>query len=292
MQSITTILTILIFLITFLSVFFELSYRQSKKAWLQSLKNKDTLPTTKSLKHLAEKLNWPAGVVLPTIFNYKHIQTLLQKSGRPFNLTIKNFITLHRLLSDFGLLLAIFVFFTTGNHWTGLFLAITFWFLLAYLPVLWLKALINRRTQNFNRYFSSFIDMLSLTVNAGMSFENALFFVADKFTGIIHEEFKYVQYEMNFGHSLKTALENLSSRLDSTDLKRFVTAINQSKTLGNPISKTLETQSKLILTSRIQKAEELSRTASIKISLPLVFFIFPALLILYLVPAILQFMAR
>ena len=292
MQPITTILTILIFLITFLSVFFELSYRQSKKAWLQSLKNKDTLPTTNSLKRLAEKLNWPAGVVLPTIFNYKHIQILLQKSGRPFNLTIKNFITLHRLLSDFGLLLAIFVFFTTGNHWTGLFLAITFWFLLAYLPVLWLKALINRRTQNFNRYFSSFIDMLSLTVNAGMSFENALFFVADKFTGIIHEEFKYVQYEMNFGHSLKTALENLSSRLDSTDLKRFVTAINQSKTLGNPISKTLETQSKLILTSRIQKAEELSRTASIKISLPLVFFIFPALLILYLVPAILQFMIR
>ncbi len=292
MQLITTILTILIFLITFLSVFFELSYRQSKKAWLQSLKNKNALPTTNSLKRLAEKLNWPAGVVLPTIFNYKHIQTLLQKSGRPFNLTIKNFITLHRLLSDFGLLLAIFVFFTTGNHWTGLFLAITFWFLLAYLPVLWLKALINRRTQNFNRYFSSFIDMLSLTVNAGMSFENALFFVADKFTGIIHEEFKYVQYEMNFGHSLKTALENLSSRLDSTDLKRFVTAINQSKTLGNPISKTLETQSKLILTSRIQKAEELSRTASIKISLPLVFFIFPALLILYLVPAILQFMVR
>ncbi len=292
MQPITTILTILIFLITFLSVFFELSYRQSKKAWLQSLKNKDTLPTTNSLKRLAEKLNWPTGVVLPTIFNYEHIQILLQKSGRPFNLTIKNFITLHRLLSDFGLLLAIFVFFTTGNHWTGLFLAITFWFLLAYLPVLWLKALINRRTQNFNRYFSSFIDMLSLTVNAGMSFENALFFVADKFTGIIHEEFKYVQYEINFGHSLKTALENLNSRLDSTDLKRFITAINQSKTLGNPIGKTLETQSKLILTSRIQKAEELSRTASIKISLPLVFFIFPALLILYLVPAILQFMVR
>ncbi len=292
MQPITTILTILTFLITFLSVFFELSYRQSKKAWLQSLKNKDTLPITNSLKRLAEKLNWPAGVVLPTIFNYKHIQILLQKSGRPFNLTIKNFITLHRLLSDFGLLLAILVFFTIGNHWTGLFLAITFWFLLAYLPVLWLKALINRRTQTFNHYFSSFIDMLSLTVNAGMSFENALFFVADKFTGIIHEEFKYVQYEMNFGHSLKTALENLSSRLDSTDLKRFVTAINQSKTLGNPIGKTLETQSKLILTSRIQKAEELSRTASIKISLPLVFFIFPALLILYLVPAILQFMVR
>ncbi len=292
MQPITTILTILIFLITFLSVFFELSYRQSKKAWLQSLKSKNTLPTTNSLKHLAEKLNWPAGVVLPTIFNYKHIQTLLQKSGRPFNLTIKNFITLHRLLSDFGLLLAILVFFITDNNWTGLFLAIIFWFLLAYLPILWLKALINRRTQNFNHHFGSFIDMLSLTVNAGMSFENALFFVADKFTGIIHEEFKYVQYEMNFGHSLKTALENLSSRLDSTDLKRFITAINQNKALGNPISKTLETQSKLILTSRIQKAEELSRTASIKISLPLVFFIFPALLILYLVPAILQFMAR
>ncbi len=292
MQPITTILTILLFLITFLSVFFELSYRQTKRRWLKNLKNSNTAPTTNYLKRLAEKLNWPAGIILPTIFNYKHIQILLQKSGRPFNLTVKNFITLHRLLGDFSLLPAILIFFTANNHWLGLFSAILFWFLLVYLPIFWLKILINHRIQNFNRRFNSFIDMLSLTVNAGMSFENALFFVADKFTGIIHEEFKYVQYEMEFGHSLKTALENLSSRLDSADLKRFVTAINQSKTLGNPISQTLETQSKLILTGRIQKAEELSRTASIKISLPLVFFIFPALLILYLVPAILQFMLR
>ena len=292
MQPITTILTILIFLITFLSVFFELSYRQAKKQWLQSLKNKNSLPATNPFKRLAEKLNWSAGIILPTIFNYQHIQTLLQSSGRPFNLTIKNFITLHRLLGDFALLLAIFVFLGTDNHWSGLFLAIMFWLLLTYLPILWLKSLISRRTKIFNQQFGSFVDILSLTVNAGMGFENALFFVAEKFTGIIHEEFKYVQYEMNFGHSLKTALENLNSRLDSNDLKRFVSAINQSKVLGNPISKTLETQSKIILTSRIQKAEELSRTASIKISLPLVFFIFPALLILYLVPAILQFMMR
>jgi len=287
-MSIIPLLTILIFLTLFFSIYFELLYFNSKRNYLAQISNKD-IKHDRLLKRLAEKLNWDKGVILAKIFNYQHISNLLHKSGQPFNLTIKNFITLHRLLGDLALLILSLLFIVSGKIFPDIIIYPLLWIVIAYLPILWLKTLIAKRNKKFNYSLSTFIDMLSLSVNAGMNFENALFFTTKKFNGVIHEEFQHVIYEISYGKSLEEALSSLSKKIDSIDLKRFVTAVKQSKKLGTPMSKTLAIQSKLILTSRIQKAEELSRTASVKISIPLVFFIFPALLILYLVPAILQF---
>jgi len=286
------VFTVIIFLTTFLFVFFELSYRGAKRSWLQSINNNQSTPPENFLKHLAKKLNWGPGFILPKIFKESYLINLLRQSGRPFNLTISEFTTLHRLLGEltiiFIFLFLIFSGFTLTNSLFSLFL----WLFIVYLPIFWLKIITNRRIYNFNNDFSSFIDMVALTVQAGMNFDNALFYTANKFHGVLHEEFKYVQYETNYGHSLAKSLNNLTTRINSSDLRRFVTAIKQAKRLGTPLVQTLTVQSNLILTGRIQRAEELSRTASIKISIPLVFFIFPALLILYLAPAILQFMNR
>jgi len=292
-------LTITIFIILTISIYLELLYLYSKQAHLKHLNNQNNSIKTNSLKKLAQKLTrgrkftsrlGRQGLFLSKIFNYQHIETLLHKSGQPFSLTIKDFITLHRFLGDITLLLLIPLIFLSENILSGIIIYILLWLVIIYLPILWLKALTARRKKEFDYHLSTFIDMLSLSVNAGMNFENALFFTTDKFKGTISEEFKHVQHEVSYGNSLEKSLNNLSKKIDSIDLKRFVTAIKQSKKLGTPMSQTLAIQSKLILTSRIQKAEELSRTASVKISIPLVFFIFPALLILYLVPAILQFM--
>ncbi len=284
------ILTILIFLILTFSIFFELLYRFSKHSYLNKLNQGQFSKKISSLKRFAQKLNWSQGILLPKIFNYRHIELLLHKSGQPFGLTIKNFISLHRFLGDLSLLFLSPLLFLSGSFLSGIIIYCLLWLLIVYLPILWLKALTTRRKKEFDYHLSTFIDMLSLSVNAGMNFENALFFTTSKFKGVISEEFKHVQQEVSYGNSIEKSLDNLGKKIDSIDLKRFVTAVKQSKKLGTPMSKTLAIQSKLILTSRIQRAEELSRTASVKISIPLVFFIFPALLILYLVPAMLQFM--
>ena len=291
-MNIIYIITFFIFITTFTFVFFELLYFYSKKSYLKTINNNHNTNSLNPLKRLSKKLDWSPGLILPKIFNYQHIETLLHKSGKPFGLTIYNFITLHRMLGDIALIIAIILIIFSGNILYSIIIYSLLWLLTVYLPILWLKALISRRVRAFNYNFSTFIDMLSLTVTAGMNFENALFFTTDKFKGVIHEEFKNVQHEINYGYSLEKSLANLNSRIDSIDLKRFTTAMKQAKQLGTPTSQALTIQSNLILTSRIQKAEELSRTASVKISIPLVFFIFPALLILYLVPAILQFMGK
>jgi tight adherence protein C len=284
------LLTFLIFITIFSLTFFELLYLYSKRSFLTAINKQEKIETTHSLKRLAQTLNWPEGILLPKIFNYSQIEKLLTKAGKPFDLTIVEFITLHRLLGDITFLMALFLLLVSGELVKGLILGIIFWLALTYLPITWLKIIGSRRVHRFNYNFSTFIDMLALTVDAGMNFENALFFTTNKFQGVLYEEFKYVETEMSYGHSLDKALRHLQQRIDSVDLKRFITAIKQAKQLGTPLADVLAIQSKLILTSRIQRAEELSRTASVKISIPLVFFIFPALLILYLVPAILQFM--
>jgi len=283
-------LTILIFITLSFSIFFELLYYTSKRSYFKKISQKNSTQKINPLKRLALTLGWSQGFILPKIFDYSHIELLLRRAGQPFNLTIGNFITLHRLLGDITLLLFTPLIFISKNIPSGIIIYLLLWLAIVYLPILWLKVLTARRKKEFNYHFSTFIDMLSLSVNAGMNFENALFFTTSKFKGVINEEFTHVQQEVSYGNSIEKALDNLNKKIDSIDLKRFITAVKQSKKLGTPMSRTLAIQSKLILTSRIQKAEELSRTASVKISIPLVFFIFPALLILYLVPAILQFM--
>ncbi len=284
------LLTFLIFITIFTLSFFELSYFYSKKLFLQTAGETSSPLPKNTWKKLAQKLNYSENSFLIKIFTYDYLEQLLRQSGQPSNLTVKEFISLYKLLNHLTLPIALFIVVSANNLFTGLILGIIFWSIIIYLPIIHLRIIANRRVREFNYNFSAFIDMLALTVNAGMNFENALFFTADKFTGIIKKEFKYVQTEVSYGHSLNTALSNLQQRINSVDLKRFITAVKQATQLGTPLSEVLNIQSKLILTSRIQRAEELSRTASVKISIPLVFFIFPALLILYLVPAILQFM--
>ncbi len=282
------LISFLIFISVFVLIFTELSYVYTKKSFLDSLesqqKNKKNV-----LKTLAGKLSKQNNIFLAKIFNYSQVEKLLRRAGRPFGLNIAEFMVLHNLLGILAGIVSIILALLANNFFQGLLLGFFFFILMIYGPIFLLKVLITRRRQEFDHSFNTFIDMLALAVNAGMNFENALFSTTDKFHGVLREEFKIVQYEMNYGRSLDDSLNNMNKRIDSSDLKRFTTAIKQAKQLGTPLTNVLEIQSQLILTNRIQRAEELSRTASIKISIPLVFFIFPALLILYLAPAILQF---
>jgi tight adherence protein C len=94
---------------------------------------------------------------------------------------------------------------------------------------------------------------------------------------------------MELGQSLEQALNSFSARFESQEINNFVLAVRQAKTLGVSVAETLKIQSDSLRTRRRQRAEEKARLASVKIALPLVLLIFPALLIIYLVPAFLQF---
>lgn len=160
-------------------------------------------------------------------------------------------------------------------------------FCIIFIPDIILKILAKKRSKNVDDSLPQIIDMLSMSVDAGMNFYRAYIYVGTHVNTIIGNEMKKSIEQMKYGFSMDEALQSLTCTIDSEELNRLVSAIKQAKKLGVSIAETLKIQSHMMRVKRKQKAEEISKTASIKITLPLVFFIFPALLILYIGPAIL-----
>jgi|GEM_PF-3656952 len=176
----------------------------------------------------------------------------------------------------------------TGNLIKGLFWDFTLCIAACMIPKIYLQKHIRRRKKAIQKQLPDFIDSLTMAIESGLNFSNAFSYISTKSKGILGTEARLTQKEIAFGIPLYKAINHMTERVDIEEFTKFTSAIRQAKKLGVSIAETLKIQSNLIRTRRRQKAEELSRTASVKISLPLVFCIFPALLIMYLGPGVLQ----
>lgn len=186
-----------------------------------------------------------------------------------------------------------FIFFFSYILLTGLFLkGVLLNFIMDAIICLSPETLFERtlrmKREKMELQIPDFIDALTMAIESGMNFINAFEYVSERTKGELGEEALRTRKEIAFGLGQDEALERMAFRLGVEDFSKFVSATKQAKRLGVSIAETIKIQSNLIKTRRRQKAEELSRTASVKISIPLVFCIFPALLIIYLVPGILR----
>jgi tight adherence protein C len=129
------------------------------------------------------------------------------------------------------------------------------------------------------------IDILSISVEAGMGFDAAVGYTMRKIKGPLAEEFSKTLNEIRLGKPRLEALEDLGNRTGVDDLKTFITAVVHASRLGGSITNTLRIQADSIRTRRRQRAQEQAMKAPIKIVFPLVLFIFPALFIVLLGPA-------
>jgi tight adherence protein C len=129
------------------------------------------------------------------------------------------------------------------------------------------------------------IDILSISVEAGMGFDAAVGYTMRKIKGPLAEEFSKTLNEIRLGKPRLEALEDLGNRTGVDDLKTFITAVVHASRLGGSITNTLRVQADSIRTRRRQRAQEQAMKAPIKIVFPLVLFIFPALFIVLLGPA-------
>jgi tight adherence protein C len=130
------------------------------------------------------------------------------------------------------------------------------------------------------------IDILSISVEAGMGFDAAVGYTMRKIKGPLAEEFSKTLNEIRLGKPRLEALEDLGERTGVDDLKTFITAVVHASRLGGSITNTLRIQADSIRTRRRQRAQEQAMKAPIKIVFPLVLFIFPALFIVLLGPAV------
>lgn len=142
----------------------------------------------------------------------------------------------------------------------------------------------NRRDQ-VRKDLPDALDLLTITVEAGLAFDAALTQVSRNTDGPLAEEFTRVLQEMQIGKSRGEALTALSQRVVIAELNSFVTAVVQADALGIPIATVLRIQAKEMRVKRSQRAEETAMKVPVKILFPLIFCILPALFVVIMGPA-------
>ncbi len=159
-----------------------------------------------------------------------------------------------------------------------------------YLPGTWLGSRIRKRQHEIIRSLPDALDLLTICVEAGLSFDAALAKVVEKWDNELSHAFARVLYEIQLGKLRREALRNMADTMDIRDVSNFVAAIIQADQLGVSIAKVLRIQADQMRVRRRQRAEELARKAPIKMLIPIVFLIFPALFIILLGPGVLTVM--
>ncbi|MBN1135674.1 MAG: type II secretion system F family protein [Anaerolineae bacterium] len=153
-------------------------------------------------------------------------------------------------------------------------------------PGIWLSRRIRRRQNEIVKQLPDAIDLLTISVEAGLPFDGAMQRVADKWDNEISHAFGRVLTELRVGKSRRDALRDMADRADVPDVTSFVAALVQADQLGISIAKVLRIQSEQMRIKRRQRAEEKAHQAPVKMLIPMTFLIFPSIWIVILGPAI------
>jgi tight adherence protein C len=175
-----------------------------------------------------------------------------------------------------------------GNPLVAIVLGIGLAVLGFYLPNITLYQTSYNRSERIRRELPDALDLLVISVEAGLGFDAALAQVARNTSGPLAEEFFRVLQEMQIGTSRSEAMRALGERTDVAELRGFITSMVQADAFGIPIANVLRVQAREMRIKRSQRAEELAQKVPVKILFPLIFCIMPALFIVIVGPAAIQ----
>jgi tight adherence protein C len=171
-----------------------------------------------------------------------------------------------------------------------------FWLLCAaafgyYLPNIILKNIIARRQRELFESFPDALDLMTVCVEAGLAMDAALARVAGEIgmkSRVLSDELSLVTLELRAGSSKEKALRGLAMRTGVEDVDALVAMLIQAERFGTSIAASLRVQSDQLRTKRRQRAEEAAAKIALKLLFPLIFFIFPSLLVVLMGPAFIQ----
>src|SRR4051794_27748569 len=169
----------------------------------------------------------------------------------------------------------------------GLFLGILIGLGSFFLPEYYLKVKTRGRKESIQAQMPDILDLLCVSVEAGLGFDAALGKVSEKMEGALVEEVSIMLQEMRIGESRAQALKNFADRLELPETTAFSRSIIQADQLGISLGRILRVQAQDMRNKRQMAAEEKAMKAPVKMLFPTVLFIFPAMFVVVLGPAVL-----
>lgn len=156
-------------------------------------------------------------------------------------------------------------------------------------PTLWLRGVVRARHRALQRALPFVLDLLTLSVEAGLDFMNAMHRIVERRRlDALCEEFLRVLREIQLGKTRRDALRDMAERVDQREVQSVVNALVQADELGVGIASILRIQADQMRQRRFERAERLANEAPVKMLFPLLVFIFPAVFLVLLGPILLQ----
>ncbi len=212
----------------------------------------------------------------------------LVKAGEPSSYKPEDIMALQELGFLGGLVFGLILMNAMGwNLGMSLFVAL----LGMFYPLIWANDQVAKRHLQISRALPFNLDLLTLSVEAGLDFTAALAKVVDKGKGgPLREEMALVLKQLKMGKTREEALKSMIARVDLPALSQFVTALIQADKMGTSLGKVLRIQSTQLRIERTQRAEKLANEAPVKMLFPLIACIFPTVFMVLFGPIVFAFM--
>lgn len=234
-------------------------------------------PAISILSKIARRIS-PRGLVTG-------VKKRLILAGRPHGLDIDRFMAVKAASSLVSFLLILIILTLTPINASRIFVGAILGAGGFFLPDLWLRGKVNDRKRAIRIALPDTLDLLTISVEAGLGFDSALSRVVANTAGPLSDEFFRMLQEIRLGTPRAQAFRNLGDRTGVLELDSFIIAMLQADVFGISIGKVLRVQAHEMRTKRRQRAEEAAMKTPVKIVFPLVLCIFPALLVILLGPA-------
>ena len=185
--------------------------------------------------------------------------------------------------------LALGIHLSSGNDFSymeGIIFVWVFVIVGAFLPFAYLNSLIRKRQAVIVKQLPEVLDLLSISVQAGLSFDGALRKIVDRMTGPVIDEFKRMIQDVRMGAPRARAMQGIAKRCDVEDMYLFITSVVQAERLGTGMGKTLIRQADNMRDRHRQFVRTEAMKAPVKMLFPMVLFIFPAIFVVLLMPSV------